>query len=378
MARSLSASLGKRAITSATLLAALLVSAVLCAQTPNSYILAAPRSGAIEIIDPASLTTIGRIHFDLPPRSSGLNGVSASPDGTMLYVEGPVPNGPMPGACCVLYSIDLATLETRQVADVPGTASRAAFVNSDGVTYNAASLGGAPEIKEMIRWNDMHISPDGRSIFGVTHFPGGALDIYDPAQGKVLRYLVPVGLGERWWPNGIWMGDRFLFYATKDDGSAARLWSVSPDATQLGEAVSVEPFTKVPGCSSSVETGLATAAGNVFLYEIFGWKLDRRTRCGGVPGGAWVLDPATGTLLAHIAGNFYFSELLADRDKGELYGLSVSDPGWGAGTELVRIDAQDGTILKSRALEADFWRIAYAPLRVFPTADVRALIFSKK
>src|SRR2546423_1009453 len=115
MASSLPANLRKRTLTRASLIAAaLLASASVQAQESNSYILATRRSGAIEIIDPTSLTTVSRIHFDLPRKSSGLNGVSASADGTMLYVEGPVPNGPRPGGCCVLYSVDLATLETKQ------------------------------------------------------------------------------------------------------------------------------------------------------------------------------------------------------------------------------------------------------------------------
>jgi len=377
MACSPPAGLRTKAVACATLVtAALLASVALHAQDANRYILATRRSGAIEIIDPESLATISRIHFDLPSKSVGLNGISASADGTMLYVEGPLPDEP--NGCCVLYSIDLATLQTRQVADIPGTASRAAFVTSDGITYQAAALGGATEIKEMVRWNDMHVSPNGRSIFGVTHFPGGALDIYDPAQGKILHYLVPSDLGERWWPNGLWMDDRFLFYAARDDGSAARLWSVSPGATELGEGVPVEPFAKVSGCSSHVEAGLAAASGNLFLYEIFGWKLDRRNYCSGVPGGVWLLDPSSGSLLAHVATEFYFSELVADRENGELYGLSVGEPDWLNGIELVRIDARDGSILRSRVLESDFWSISFGSLRTFPEGDVRALISVKK
>ena len=377
MACSLPAGLRTKAVACATLIAgALLASIHLHAQDANRYILATQRNGAIEIIDPESLATLGRIHFDLPSNSVGLNGISASADGTMLYVEGPLPDEP--NGCCVLYSIDLATLQTRQVADIPGTASRAAFVTSDGITYQAAALGGATEIKEMVRWNDMHVSPNGRSIFGVTHFPGGALDIYDPAQGKILHYLVPSDLGERWWPNGIWMDDRFLFYAARDDGSAARLWSVSPGATELGEGVPVEPFAKVSGCSSYVEAGLAAATGNLFLYEMFGWKLDRRNSCSGVPGGAWIVDRSSGGLLAHVATEFYFSELVADHARGELYGIAAGDPNWRSGIELVRLDARDGTILQSRVLESDYWSIAFAPLRTFPEGDVRALISVKK
>ena len=377
MACSVPAGLRTKAVACATLVtAALLASVALHAQDANRYILATRRSGTIEIIDPESLATLGRIHFDLPAKSVGLNGISASADGTMLYVEGPLPDEP--NGCCVLYSIDLATLQTRQVADIPGTASRAAFVTSDGITYQAAALGGATEIKEMVRWNDMHVSPNGRSIFGVTHFPGGALDIYDPAQGKILHYLVPSDLGERWWPNGLWMDDRFLFYAARDDGSAARLWSVSPGATELGEGVPVEPFAKVSGCSSYVEAGLAAASGNLFLYEIFGWKLDRRNYCSGVPGGAWILNPSSGRLRAHVATDYYFSELVADRENGELYGISLRDPTWGRGIELVRVDAQNGMVLRSRVLESDYWRVAFAPLRTVPAADVRAIISAKK
>jgi hypothetical protein len=333
--------------------AALLASVALHAQDANRYILATRRSGAIEIIDPESLATLGRIHFDLPSKSVGLNGISANADGTMLYVEGPLPDEP--NGCCVLYSIDLATLQTRQVADIPGTASRAAFVTSDGITYQIAPLSGS----------------EARA-------PSGTVDLYDPTQDKFVRYLAPSGLGQGWWRNGIRVNGQFVFYAARDDGSAARLWSVSPGATEVGEGVPVEPFAKLPGCSSYVEAGLAAASGNLFLYEMFGWKLDRRNYCSGVPGGAWLLDTKSGGLLRQIAPDLYFSELVADREKGELYGLSVGDPNWRSGVELVRMDARDGSILQSRVLESDYWRIAFAPLRTVPAADVRALISAKK
>jgi hypothetical protein len=337
----------------------LLACSVAHAQDLKTYILAARRSGAIEIIDPSSLTTIGRIHFDLPPKSVGLNGVSASADGTVLYVEAPIPSDPKfkgaAGGCCVLYSIDLATLQTRQAAGIEGTASRAAFVTSEGITY--------------------HVQPPSGSE---THSPPGMVELYDPAHGKFVSYLAPAGLGQWAWRNGIRLDDRFLFYAAKEDGSGARLWSVPPGATELGEGVSVEPFTKVSGCSSIIGAALVGAADNLFLYEMFGWKLDRRTECSGVPGGAWIVDPSSGTLLAHVAPDLYFSELVADREEGELYGISVGDPNWRSGVELVRMDAQGGTILQSRILENDFWRIAFAPLRGVPQADVRALISVKK
>jgi hypothetical protein len=305
----------KRTSLSILATAMLLVCSVAAAQAQDSksYILAARRSGAIEIIDPESLTTISRIHFPVPPKSAGLNGVHAGADGATLYVEGPTPNQPSlrvpAGGCCVLYSIDLVTLETKQVADVPGTASRQAFVLSGGIIYPAAVSSGK-----------------------ALRYPRRALDAYDSSEAKLL--------------SGMWMDDRFFFFgANEQDGSNPRLWSLSPDATEFGKGVSVEPFAKVPGCSSYVQPALVGAAGNLFLYEMFGWKLDRRTRCSGVPGGVWVVDPTSGSLLAHVAPNLYFSELVADREEGELYGISVGDPNWRGGVELVHIDAVDGAVL---------------------------------
>jgi hypothetical protein len=244
--------------------AALLASVALNAQDANRYILATRRSGAIEIIDPESLAVLGRIHFNLPSNSVGLNGISAGADGTTLYVEGPIPN--MSNGCCVLYSIDLATLQTKQVAGIGGTTSRGRFITSNGITYQVAPPSGSE-----------------------AHATSVAVDLYDPAQGKFVRYLAPSGLDNGWWRNGIRVHDQFVFYAAKG-----------------------------------------------------------------------------------------FSELIADREKGELYGISAGDPNWRSGIELVRMDAQDGRILQSRTLEDDYWRIAFAPLRTVPAADVRAVTSAKK
>jgi hypothetical protein len=114
-------------------------------------------------------------------------------------------------------------------------------------------------------------------------------------------------------------------------------------------------------------------AGNLFLYEPFGWIGDRRNSCSGVPGGAWIVDPATGELLVHIASDLYFSQLVAEREEGELFSIATDDPYGRTGVKLVRIDGHDGNVLNLRVLESDFWSIAVAPLRNTPAADVRAL-----
>jgi hypothetical protein len=235
----------------------------------------------------------------------------------------------------VLYSIDLTTMQTRQVADVEGTPSRNAFITLDGVTYPITPSQGTPP-----------------------HSPRGA-DLYESAQIRI--------------QTGTWMDGRDFMYGAKEDGSGGVLWSGLPGSPDLGEGVPVQPFAKVPGCSAPVQAFLAGVAGNLFLYEPFGLIGDRRNSCSGVPGGAWIVDPASGELLAHIAPQLYFSQLVPDHQEGELFSIATDDPDWRTGVMLLRIDGQDGTVLKSRVLESDFWRIALAPLRNPPAADVRAL-----
>jgi hypothetical protein len=349
-------------------IAALLACSTLVAQDSRNIILATSRSGVVELINPSTLETVGRIHFDLGPRSAGLNGVSASADGSVLYVEGPIQNEPH--GCCSLYSIELATLQIKLVAAIPGSSSRNSFVFSDGLVYLAAALtpNGIPRDMSNDR---LHLSPDGRWLFGVKSFRGPSLDVYDVARGQVVRQLVPEGLERDWWPTGTWFGDRFYLYAANGTGSG-RLWTVSPETTQLGAGAAIAPFGHVSGCTDQSSKGIIASAGNLFVYEEFGFKVDRRNRCAGrVPGGAWVVDPATGQLTRQIAPNLHFSALVADRTGSELYGLSAEGPNWELPAELVRMDASDGRTLQSRHLDPGFWRIAVATLRIVPSGDVR-------
>ncbi len=356
-------------------IAVLLLCSPLAAQDSKNMILAAGRSGVVEIINPSTLETVGRIHFDLGPQSAGLNGIYAGADGSSLYVEGPIPAEP--NGCCALYSINLGTLQTKVVASIPGSRSRNTFVISDGVVYSAAALNlnGFPEDMNNGR---LHLSPDGRWLFGVRSFRGPALDMYDAAQGHVLRPLSPQGLEGDWWSTGTWSGDRFYLYAANNKGTG-RLWSVSPEKPSLDAAVAVAPLGHVSGCSDQSSKGIAAAAGNLFLYEEFGFKLDRRNPCRAeVPGGAWVVDPATGQLLRQIAPDLHFSVLLSDQTRSQLYGLSAEDPNWQLPAQLVRIDPSDGRILQSRHLDPGFWRMAIAPVRNAPRDDVHAKIFNRR
>lgn len=342
---------------------ALLVCSTLAAQDSRNIILASSRSGVVELINPSTLETVGRIHFDFGPGSAGLNGVSASADGSLLYIEGPLSTDPH--GCCSLYSIDLATLQMKVAASVPGSRSRNSFVVSDGLVYLTAAL--SPGVIADSMSNDrLHLSPDGRWLFGVKSFRGPALDVFDLAGGPVLRQLIPAGLQGDWRPSGIWSGDRFYLYAADYTG-LGRLWTVSPETTQLGAGATVAAFGQLAGCSAHASRAIAAAVGNLFVYEEFGFKADRRNQCNGtVPGGAWAVDPVTGQLTRQIAPDLHFSILVPDRTGSELYGLAAEGSEW----ELVRIDPRNGRILQSRHLGPGFWRMTVAPLRIVPTGDV--------
>ena len=101
------------------------------AQSTNEYIIAARRMGTIDFIDPATLRTLSSIEVQIPPTTTGLDGVFLDPDGRTLYVEGPIGGySAVANGCCWLYSIDLATLQAKQVAGIWGSKSRRAFITA--------------------------------------------------------------------------------------------------------------------------------------------------------------------------------------------------------------------------------------------------------
>ena len=340
------------------------------AEDSKDFILAARRSGVVEFIDPATLMTVGRIHLNFPGENVGLNGVYMSADGSTLYVEGPTPDDPK--LCCSLFAIDMATLELKEVAGIPGTRSRKPFLISNGLVYSAGTLPAREAIEDM-NGDHLHLSPDGHWLFGVNGFPDPVLDIYDFSQGKKIRRLASTHLEGEWFPTGAWAGDNFYLYSAKTDGSAARLWTVQPDSAQMGEGLPVQPHAQVRGCSQPILEEIVATGASLFVYEWFGYKLDRRRQCHSqVPGGAWRLDPATGQLRDHIAPELHFSKLVPDRARPQLYGLATDDPDWLGRVELVRIDASEGRVQQLRVLEKDHWWIATAQVRHAPSGDVRA------
>ena len=331
------------------------------AQASTDFIITVRRTGVIEFLDPATLKTISSITVNIPPSNrTGLNGVFANPDGRTIYVEGPAGAG-----CCWLYSIDLATLQTKKVADIWGTRSRRTFLSIGPSLLQpiSAIAAQATEKPEGDHWQS---SPDGRWWFSLRSGP--ALDLYDVARGEIVRSFTTAGLDEPWWSSGAWLGNRFYVYATH--GESGRLWTLSAESTQLGASVAVPELGSIPGCSDEALTKMAATGDRLLLYEIFGAKIDRRDRCDDVPGGAWMIEPATGQFTRLVASTLHFWQLFPSRSGSELYGITSEVPNRQAPAHLLRLDAHSGKVLQSRVLESDHWWMAFASLREIPSGPV--------
>lgn len=268
--------------------ASLLTYAAAEAQTSNNYIIAERRLGAIEFIDPANLQTLSTITVGVPPNSAGLNGIFLNPDGRTLYVDGPIGgNSQVTNGCCWLYSIDLETLQAKQVAGIWGAKSRRAFVTAG---------------------------------------PG----LMRPASE-----------------------------------------TSSETATDLPQpSVALPQSTEVTECTAWAPTANFTAGNHLFVYEVFGGKIDRRERCSNVSGGVWMLDPATHHALTHFAPELYFWKLIPNQTGSELYGISSEGTINPPPAALVRIDAQTGTVLQKRPLDSDYWWVTFGTLQLAPSGNI--------
>jgi hypothetical protein len=331
----------------------------------KTFIIAARRSGDVEFIDPVTLETVSRIHIDVNPKGVGLNGISVSEDGSTIYLEGP--NLGDDKMCCSLYSINLATLEIKLETFYPGSRPREQFVFVDGIRYQPDHLAPDGIINAGGNWQ-FHRAPNSSALIGLTSSP--EIAIYDPSAGPIIRKLEPPDLEGDWNASGTWSGDNFYLYANKFGQPDARVWTLSSSTTQLDDGVTVDPHGEVPGCRRETFEAVTAAADNLYLYEHFGGKFDRRSGCDQkIPGGAWLLDPTTGRLVKHVAPDLYFTEIVPDRTQPILYGLSADGENFYQSTKLARIDAHDGSVLQIRILDSDLWRIVTAPVQTIPATD---------
>jgi hypothetical protein len=114
----------------------------------------------------------------------------------------------------------------------------------------------------------------------------------------------------------------------------------------------------------------------IFLYEAFGAKGDRRSRCKRlIPGGVLSIDPETGKVLRRLADDVHFNSLVPSPDGKELYGIDVKHLGDWDAVGLVRLDAETGRLLSSKELTPDVWFIDLAslPLSLVPHGELEAV-----
>ena len=191
------------------------------------------------------------------------------------------------------------------------------------------------------------------------------------------RVLIPPGLPEEnsegnWAATGVWSGNRFYLYVERPNDPGL-LWAVSPEAEILGAGIVVAPFSEAPGCRQRlpISKGLVAAGGNIYLYEPFGSKADRRGICEmPLPGGAWIVDTATGRLTSQIASEFHFNRLIPDRSGSTLYGVVLGKADWGGPVQLIALNERDGKLVRSRTFESGVLQIAIGPLGKVPVGDV--------
>ena len=337
----------------------------------QTVLLAAHRSGRVEVLDPITLQSLGSIKV-LPQA----NGITSDRTGILFLQEGLAPKFQ---GCCALYAVDL---KTREMTKLLEPASAAVAVSPDGehvVTqrgnvgievFSVHTLHREPAILPSIAPGvyALRFSPDGRLLFGVTNFPMPALDILDFDRRKLVqRFTFPQDLTVV----GAWVNDAYYLYGYHK--GTGQLWRVKADNSALEGPVKIDFPDLASECKMELQEMIGTS-GRLFLYEQFGSKLDRRDGCAiEIPGGLLSVDPQTGGILAHLAADFHFASLISGADGKELYGIDVRDTTW-TSVGLVRLSAITGEVLARRNLTSDVWFIdlATVPSELVPNGSVEA------
>jgi len=200
-------------------------------------------------------------------------------------------------------------------------------------------------------------------VFGTSNFPAPTLDVLDFSERKLLRrFSLPDDVTIR----GAFVGSDYYLYGQRKESAA--LWRVKATTKEMAAPVEVEFPDEAPECELH-DGSLLGAGGQLFLFELFGGKGDRRARsCGkAVSGGVLLIDPLTGGTKAHLAPELRFAQLTPGVDDRELYGIDVRDPMWRS-VGLVRLDATTGRVLQKRELVPGVWSIGLAtvPEKLIP------------
>ena len=346
-----------------------------CNAHDQTVLLAAGRSGRIEMLDPTTLESLGSIKA-LPQ----IDSVSSDRSG-MLFVRAGL--APEYVNCCALYAIDLKTYEiTKLIEPTSGIA-----LSPDGQhvltqrgavgveAFNVLTLQMEPAISRSVAPGayNFSFSPDGRLLFGVSNFPTSSLDILDfDGRNLVQRFTVPRYLVVV----GAWVSDIFYLYGYRK--GTGQFWRVKADTSALEAPVEIKFPDTAAECKMWSQEVLGTGA-QLFLYERFGAKIDRRNGCAtSIPGGFLSVDPKSGGVLARLAPDFHFASLISNADGKELYGIDVRDTRW-ASVGLVRLNARTGEVLAKRDLNPDVWfiNVATIPSELVPSGQRVGRVITK-
>jgi hypothetical protein len=352
-------------------LSLLLLASTAAAQAPL-VVVAAARTGQIQIFEAATLTPLGDFRVNQPVES-----VSASPDGRRLYIAQEEPA--KPGDCCGLFTLDLETrnmcfLAAPALFGAPSPDGRFLFTQSgQGIDmFDARTLNRLPTMKAPGAYN-LQPSPDGRWLLGITNSPQPSLDVFDMAASAMVRRLLipakPV--------TGAWVGDRFYLFSYGGGSSPGTgwLWSVRPEDTELVAARRVDLPDLHAGCNEPVLLMLAGARDRLFLAEAFGFKVDRRGACPNTPmGGIYAIQPSTGQV-SRIAESVEVNRMVVTPDGRDLYVLEPGNPKSHSRTvRLLHIDALGNRERIGVPLPAGDWNLALAhiPAALIPSGRMRS------
>jgi hypothetical protein len=335
----------------------------------QTVLLAAHRSGRVEVLDPDTLQSLRSIKV-LPLADE----ITSGSGGLIFLREGLAPDF---RGCCALYALDLNTRDMTKVlspvADIVVSPDGQYLVTQRGnvgiESFDTQTLQPLRRIPRSIAPGvyDLRFSPDGRLLFGASNFPAPTLDIFDFGERTLIRRLA---LPEDLHIVGAWVGNDYYLYGYHS--TTGELWRVNADNSELEAPVRIILPDAPPECGELPEQGLLSAGGRLFLFEGFGGNGDG-ARCSRkkLTGGVFSVDPQTGRILAHLASDLHFASLISSADGKQLYGVDVRDTTW-TSVGLVRLDTSTGEVLSRRDLISDVWSIHLATIpNGRPTGDDR-------
>jgi len=346
----------------------------------RAVIVATQRDHRVQIFDADSLMPLGSVVVN------GLaSGVVATPSGETLFVAAAQTKDG--NVCCAVFALRLAEpsicsllYPALQVTVAPDGERVFLQRGNTGIdVFSTRTLAQLPTIRGPGVYHLMP-SPDGRWLFGITSFQGPSLDIFSLTENRMVRRL-PLPAGRYW--DGAWIGKRFFLLA--HDGRQGQVWTVQAEDSPQGpkfckhEGTCVDRPVALPDLRSDgkpVGLRVSSSGQSLIAYEPLSWwfKVDRRNEVKApFPGGIFKIDPVSGKLLAHLAPEIDFAQVVADPSGQFLYAIEAGRAASDNRVHLLKLDSSTGQVAVSRPLATDVWSISFAELRpdLIPRSEIQ-------